>query len=88
MTSDGTYGGWEHSIVAALADNMNFSLDIRPPPNGEMWGEYKNGSFTGGLLILTTQSLVRDVGVKDSLVSCSTRGLTSAGQTCSWCLTG
>ena len=51
MTSDGTHGGWEHSIVAALADNMNFSLDIRPPPNGEMWGEYKNGSFTGGLLI-------------------------------------
>ena len=34
-------------MVASLAKNMNFSLDINPPPNGELWGENKNGTFTG-----------------------------------------
>ena len=44
---DGSYGGWEYHVVASLAENMNFSLDINPPPNGELWGENKNGTFTG-----------------------------------------
>ena len=33
--------------MASLAKNMNFKLDINPPPNGELWGENKNGTFTG-----------------------------------------
>ena len=43
----GEYGGYEYRVVAALANNMNFELDINPPPNGEKWGENKNGTFTG-----------------------------------------
>ena len=41
------WGGWEYSIVTALAANMNFTLDISAPPDGERWGENKNGTFTG-----------------------------------------
>ena len=33
--------------MSSLAKNMNFKLDINPPPNGELWGENKNGIFTG-----------------------------------------
>ena len=45
--SAGVWGGWEYSIVTALAQNMNFTLDISAPPDGERWGENKNGTFTG-----------------------------------------
>ena len=44
---DGNYGGWEFHVMKTLAKNMNFQLDINPPPNGELWGENKNGTFTG-----------------------------------------
>ena len=33
--------------MSALAEKLNFKLDINPPPNGELWGENKNGTFTG-----------------------------------------
>ena len=47
QNSDGSYGGWEYSIITALAHNMNFKLDIRPPADGERWGRNVNGTFTG-----------------------------------------
>ena len=47
---DGSRGGWEYSVMSALAEKLNFKLDINPPPNGELWGENKNGTFTGLLL--------------------------------------
>lgn len=43
----GKYGGYEYHVIASLSNNMNFELDINPPPNGEKWGENKNGTFTG-----------------------------------------
>ena len=43
----GSYGGWEYHVMTSIANNMNFQLDINPPPNGELWGENKNGTFTG-----------------------------------------
>ena len=33
--------------MSALAEKLNFKLSINPPPNGELWGENKNGTFTG-----------------------------------------
>ena len=45
---DGSWGGWEYQIMESLAANLNFKMDINPPPNGELWGENMNGSFTGG----------------------------------------
>ena len=33
--------------MASLSKNMNFKLVITPPPNGTLWGENKNGTFTG-----------------------------------------
>ena len=33
--------------METLASNLNFAMDIQPPPNGELWGENKNGTFTG-----------------------------------------
>ena len=59
---DGSYGGWEYHVVASLAKNMNFSLDINPPPNGELWGENKNGTFTGTVVANSTCS-----GLKPSI---------------------
>ena len=47
QNSDGSRGGWEYFIITTLAENMNFKLDIDPPPNGERWGEVKNGTFNG-----------------------------------------
>ena len=47
QNSDGSRGGWEYFIITTLAENMNFKLDIEPPPNGERWGEVKNGTFNG-----------------------------------------
>ena len=35
--------------METLASNLNFAMDIQPPPNGELWGENKDGSFTGEL---------------------------------------
>ena len=49
QNSDGSRGGWEYFIITTLAENMNFKLDIEPPPNGERWGEVKNGTFNGKL---------------------------------------
>ena len=31
----------------SIAKNLNFEMDIKPPPNGELWGEFKNESFKG-----------------------------------------
>ena len=56
---DGSYGGWEYHVVASLAKNMNFSLDINPPPNGELWGENKNGTFTGTVVANSTCSVLK-----------------------------
>ena len=47
QNADGSRGGWEYSVMSALAEKLNFKLDINPPPNGELWGENKNGTFTG-----------------------------------------
>ena len=47
QTEEGGWGGWEYLIMETLASNLNFAMDIQPPPNGELWGENKNGSFTG-----------------------------------------
>ena len=47
QNADGSRGGWEYSVMASLAEKLNFKLDINPPPNGELWGENKNGTFTG-----------------------------------------
>ena len=47
QNADGSRGGWEYSVISALAKKLNFKLDINPPPNGELWGENKNGTFTG-----------------------------------------
>ena len=33
--------------METLASNLNFAMDIQPPPNGELWGENRNGEFTG-----------------------------------------
>ena len=46
-SADGSRGGWEYFIITTLAENMNFKLDIEPPPNGERWGEVNNGTFNG-----------------------------------------
>ena len=42
-----TFLGWEYYVMASLSKNMNFKLVITPPPNGTLWGENKNGTFTG-----------------------------------------
>ena len=44
---DGSWGGWEYLIMETLASNLNFAMDIQHPPNGELWGENRNGTFTG-----------------------------------------
>ena len=47
QNSDGSFGGWEYSIITALAKNLNFKMDIQPPSDGERWGRNVNGTFTG-----------------------------------------
>ena len=47
QNDDGSRGGWEYKVMAALAEKLNFKLSINPPPSGELWGENKNGTFTG-----------------------------------------
>ena len=47
QAEDGSWGGWEYLIMETLAANLNFAMDIQPPPNGELWGENRNGSFSG-----------------------------------------
>ena len=44
---DGVRGGWEWSVIKTMSLIMNFTLSISPPPNGELWGEERNGSYTG-----------------------------------------
>ena len=64
QNDDGSRGGWEYRVMSALAEKLNFKLDIKPPPNGELWGENKNGTFTGkrkikikiNILIFTNRS--------------------------------
>ena len=84
--SAGVWGGWEYSIVTALAQNMNFTLDISAPPDGERWGENKNGTFTG------QQQESQGCGDGGSMqawwASCRGAAPTSAGRTCSWSPTG
>ena len=50
QNADGSRGGWEYSVMSSLAKKLNFKLDIKPPPNGELWGENKNGTFTGNTI--------------------------------------
>ena len=45
-TAEG-YSGLEHKIISAIAENLHFKLDISPPPNGEQWGEFINGTYNG-----------------------------------------
>ena len=59
-TDDGGWAGWEYNVIQTLAQTMNFTIDIQPPPNGELWGENKNGSFTG--LVGQLQRERSDVG--------------------------
>ena len=47
----------------SIAKNLNFEMDIKPPPNGELWGEFKNGSFTG--LVGQLQKENSDIGWAD-----------------------
>ena len=47
QNDDGSRGGLEYRVMSALAKKLNFKLNINPPPNGELWGENKNGTFTG-----------------------------------------
>ena len=61
-------------MVDSLSKDMNFMLDIQPPPNGEKWGENKNGTFTG--LVGELQKDISDIGwanlfmVPERLVHC------------------
>lgn len=52
QNNDGSRGGWEFRVMAALAEKLNFKLSINPPPKGELWGENKNGTFTGDANLL------------------------------------
>ena len=47
----------------SLARDMNYKLDIQPPPNGEKWGENKNGTFTG--VVGQLQRNIADIGWAD-----------------------
>ena len=47
----------------SLATNLNFNMNIQPPPNGELWGENRNGSFTG--LVGELQQDRSDIGWAD-----------------------
>ena len=49
--------------MESIAKYLNYKLDIHPPPNGEMWGEYKNGSFSG--LVGELQKETSDIGWAD-----------------------
>ena len=47
-------------VMETLAKDMNYRLDIQPPPNGEKWGENKNGTFSG--LVGELQKDISDIG--------------------------
>jgi hypothetical protein len=49
--------------MESIAESLNFKMDINPPPNGELWGELKNGSFNG--LVGELQKENSDVGWAD-----------------------
>ena len=53
-------------IIDAIAKNLNFKLDISPPPNGELWGEFKNGSFNG--LVGQLEKEESDIGWADLFI--------------------
>ena len=86
--ADGTRGGWEYSVMAALAEKLNFKLDINPPPNGELWGENKNGTFTGPNILNRISYVLPNFCQKVLLVSYKERSQILDLQTCSWCQTG
>ena len=50
-------------VMESIAKSLNFKMDINPPPNGELWGELKNGSFNG--LVGELQKENSDVGWAD-----------------------
>ena len=66
QNEDGEWAGWEYQIMKSLAGNLNFNMDIRSPPNGELWGENMNGSFTGEAYNLIV-NLILGVGLVGEL---------------------
>ena len=50
-------------VMDTLANDMNYTLDIQAPPNGEKWGENNNGSLTG--LVGQLQKGISDIGWAD-----------------------
>ena len=49
--------------MESIASDLNYRLDVQPPPNGEKWGENKNGTFTG--LVGQLQKDITDIGWAD-----------------------
>ena len=47
----------------SIGRSLNFKMDINSPPNGELWGEIKNGSFNG--LVGELQKENSDIGWAD-----------------------
>ena len=80
QNSDGSYGGWENNVMSSLAKNMNFKLDINPPPNGELWGENKNGIFTG--IYDQRYVLSQDLKIQDQLDNYKKKKRTLVGLIC------
>ena len=50
-------------MMDTLASDMNYTLDIQAPPNGEKWGENQNGTYNG--LVGQLQKDITDIGWAD-----------------------
>lgn len=48
--------------MQAVADSLNFQLDIHPPPNGELWGEFNATTATYSGMVGELQKGVSEVG--------------------------
>ena len=77
--------GWEYNVIKTLAQNMNFTIHIQPPPNGELWGENKNGSFTG--LVGQLQREKSDVGWANVYMVPDRQGVFKGPSTCALSIT-
>ena len=58
------YAGVEHAVISAIADKLNFKMDISPPADGQWWGDFVNGSYTGLVGQLASRK-VRNSACKD-----------------------